>query len=703
MLDVPMTDPLPEVTITVTRQAQTAFEAGASVGVVTAAQARDALPNQPADWLSRVPGVVALDRQNAAQDLQLSVRGFGSRASFGVRGVRLYEDGVPLSQPDGQGQTGTLDWWNVQRLEVLRGPMSVMYGNAAGGVIQVFSTPPAAQPEARTGLVLGEHGLWAAMVEGSGPVSDTLGVSVQASAGAADGQRQHSRYQREAWRARLQWQPSEDESLNLIARQVRIPEAQDPLGLTEAQWRDDPDQADPVALRYNTRKAIEQTQLSLQHEWRQGAQRWQWLVYGGQRVVTQFQSIPAPPDSTVQTRPTHPGGVIDLNRRFMGADLRWQWQGEWLARPFHVLTGLSVDRLNETRRGFQNFVEEGGSTVLGVQGALRRDERNTITQTDPYVQAQWDVARDWQLQAGWRQVNVRFESDDRYVVPGNGDDSGQRRWQADTPVLGVLWRVQPDWHLHASVGRTFETPTFNEVAYRSVAGDETGLNTTLQAARGRQVELGSQWRWSRGGTFNLSLYEVRTRDEIAVARNSFGRSTFQNVGGTVRQGAEAGLDVALWPEAVTGLRLRSALGWTRARYTEGFTSTSAGVSTAVPAGRTLPGIPQHTAWTELVWRPQPTGWHTALEWRHQGRLWANDVNDTAAPSSSRWGWRLGWRAVGGTGAAAHPWRLDALLRVDNLFDSRDVSSVIVNEGNRRFFEPAPGRTMSFSVNLQRGF
>jgi len=169
MLDVPMTDPLPEVTITVTRQAQTAFEAGASVGVVTAAQARDALPNQPADWLSRVPGVVALDRQNAAQDLQLSVRGFGSRASFGVRGVRLYEDGVPLSQPDGQGQTGTLDWWNVQRLEVLRGPMSVMYGNAAGGVIQVFSTPPAAQPEARTGLVLGEHGLWAAWWKARGP------------------------------------------------------------------------------------------------------------------------------------------------------------------------------------------------------------------------------------------------------------------------------------------------------------------------------------------------------------------------------------------------------------------------------------------------------------------------------------------------------------------------------------------------------
>lgn len=612
MLDMPVTDPLPEVTITVTRQAQTAFEAGASVGLVTAAQARDALPNQPADWLTRVPGVVALDRQNAAQDLQLSVRGFGSRASFGVRGVRLYEDGVPLSQPDGQGQTGTLDWWNVQRLEVLRGPMSVMYGNAAGGVIQVFSTPPAAQPEARTGLVLGEHGLWAAMVEGSGHVSDTLGVSVQASAGAADGQRQHSRYQREAWRARLQWQPSEDESLNLIARQVRIPEAQDPLGLTEAQWRDDPDQAAPVALRYNTRKAIEQTQLSLQHEWRQGAQRWQWLVYGGQRVVTQFQSIPAPPDSTVQTRPTHPGGVIDLNRRFVGADLRWQWQGEWLARPFNVLTGVSVDQLNETRRGFQNFVDDGGTTVLGVQGALRRDERNTITQADPYVQAQWDVTPAWQL----------------------------------------------------------------------------------QAARGRQVELGSQWRWSRSGMFNLSLYEVRTRDEIAVARNSFGRSTFQNVGGTVRQGVEASLDVALWPEAVTGLRVRSALGWMRARTTEGFTSTSAGVSTAVPAGRTLPGIPQHTAWTELVWRPQPTGWHTALEWRHQGRLWANDVNDAAAPSSSRWGWRLGWRAVGDTSAPAQAWRLDALLRVDNLFNSRDVSSVIVNEGNRRFFEPAPGRTVS---------
>ena len=125
----------------------------------------------------------------------------------------------------------------------------------------------------------------------------------------------------------------------------------------------------------------------------------------------------------------------------------------------------------------------------------------------------------------------------------------------------------------------------------------------------------------------------------------------------------------------------------------------------MPAGRALPGIPQHTAWTELAWRPQPTGWHTALEWRHQGRLWANDVNDTAAPSSSRWGWRLGWRAVGSTGptTAPHTWRIDALLRVDNLFDSQDVSSVIVNEGNRRYFEPAPGRAASVMVNLQRGW
>lgn len=688
--DAPPPEPdLPAQVISAPRTPEAGLAVPASVDVIPASRLREMGPGlQLSEALVSVPGVVALDRRNPAQDLQLSIRGFGARSTFGVRGVRLYEDGIPQTMPDGQGQTSGFDLGAAQRVEVLRGPASVLFGNAAGGVVQVFSPDAPERPEASLSGTHGPDGLWRLAADAGAQVGDA-NLSVRSAWQGSEGWREHSASHRQQWRARLKWRLGADRELLAVVSEVRLPEAQDPLGLTAEQLAANPRQAGANALLHDTRKGIAQRQAGLVHTWRNGASEWRLMAHGGQRQVTQFQAIPAPPASNVQTGPGHPGGVIDLDRRFTGIDARWSWQGELVERPLALTAGWAFDEVREHRRGFQNFDDSGGGARLGVVGALRRDEGNTARNADPYLQASWTVHPDWTLAAGLRHSHVRFGSKDRYVVPGNGDDSGSMSFEATTPVLSLTHRWGPSAMAYVSAARSFETPTLNEVAYTSTSGAQTGWNRGLRASQGTQIELGGKWRGDAGRAAQVALFRVRTQDEIGVAENAGGRSVFRNVGATERVGLELSAQARIAP----GWGTRVAAAWTRAEYLDAFVGSGGTVS----AGQALPGVPRRTAWAELVWRPMDTGWHSALSWRHSGRTWANDVNDAFAPASQAWSWRAGWRQ------AWSGWRLDATLWVDNLTDERNVGSVIVNEASRRYFEPAPGRSATVSATVTRVF
>ena len=688
--DLPPPEPdLPVQVVRAARSPAAALGVPASLDAIPATRLREMGPGlQLSEALVSVPGVVALDRRNAAQDLQLSIRGFGARSTFGVRGVRLYEDGIPQTMPDGQGQTSGFDLGAAQRIEVLRGPATVLFGNAAGGVVQVFSPDAPERPEARLSGTRGPDGLWRLATDAGAQVGD-VNLSVRMAGQESEGWREHSASQRQQWRARLKWRLGADRELLAVVSELRLPEAQDPLGLTAEQLAAHPRQAGANAVSQDARKGIAQRQLGLVHTWRNGASEWRLMAHGGQRQVTQFQAIPAPPASNVQTQPGHPGGVIDLDRRFAGLDARWRWQGDVFERPLVLAAGWAFDEMREHRRGFQNFDDSGAVTQLGVLGALRRDEGNTVRNADPYLQASWTVHPDWTVATGLRRSHVRFDSKDRYIAPGNGDDSGSMSFRATTPVLSLSHRLGPNAMAYVSAARSFETPTLNEVAYASTSGVQTGWNRSLQASKGTQFELGGKWQGDEGQAAQVALFRVRTQDEIGVAQNAAGRSVFRNVGDTERVGLELSAQARIAP----GWSARVATAWTRAEYLDGF----AGSGGAVTAGQALPGVPRRTAWAELVWRPGASGWHSALSWQHRGRIWVNDVNDAFAPAAQTWSWRTGWRQ-----AWSH-WRLDATLWIDNLTDERTVGSVIVNEASRRYFEPAPGRSATLSASITRVF
>ena len=656
------------VVITGSAVQRAAADAPYAISVIDADTLRSSGPLiNLSEAMARVPGLVVANRNNYAQDLQISARGFGARSGFGVRGLRLYSDGIPASMPDGQGQVSHFDLASAERVEVLRGPFSVLYGNSSGGVIALFSAP------VREGRVegaadVGSFGLHQLRGSVATPLGGGFDLRASAAAMEVEGFRPHSAAQKHSGGVRLGYEGSSDRVL--VSLNAFEQPADDPLGLTRAQFEADPRSVDPAANNFNTRKTVDQLQGGLVYERRINANHsLRALVYSGKRETRQFQAIPTGP----QNNPLHPGGVISLDRNYSGTDLRWTVKGVLGEVPASLVAGLAYDKLAEHRVGYQNFV----GTTLGVQGARRRDENNDVSNFDQYLQAALQLTPAFSLNAGLRHSKVKFASNDHYIVGTNPDDSGSTSFTATLPVVGVLIALSPEWRLYATAGRGFETPTLNELAYRP--GGATGLNFALQAARSNSIEAGVKARVADLGEFTAAVFETRTSGEIVTQSNTGGRATFRNAGATHRTGLELGGSARVAGD----LRAQAAVTWLNARYSEGFG--------AVPAGNKIPGIAARSVFAGLTWAPAQ-GLRGGVEARHLSKVYVNDANSDAAS-----GYFIASAHIG-YGMRLGAWELSSFARVDNLFDRQTIGSVIVNEGNSRFFEPAPGRTWTAGIS-----
>jgi iron complex outermembrane receptor protein len=677
------------ITVTVTRGVeQSAFDAPASVDIIDGATIRNSqLQVNLTETLVRVPGLVAQNRQNYAQDIQISSRGFGARSTFGVRGLRLYADGIPASGPDGQGQVSHFDLASAARIEVLRGPFSALYGNSSGGVISIFTADGGPDTVADVSTAWGSDGVRRVGVKLSGQ-QGKLQYNISAARFDTDGYRDHSAARRDSFNGKVKYSLTEDTRLTFVVNSVDMPDVQDPLGLTRAEFEANPRQATAAARTFNTRKSVDQLQAGAVLEHRLGGgQSLQLTAYRGERETQQFQSIPV----ATQTPPTHPGGVIDLARRYQGLDARWISQTRLLDKPFTLTAGLSADEVKEDRRGFQNFI----GPALGVQGALRRDEANTVRSFDQYLQAQWNLATRWSASAGVRHSRVSFDSRDKFIAPGNGDDSGSVSFSATTPALGLVFHATDALNIYAALGRGFETPTLNELSYR--ASGAPGLNFDLQSATSRQWEIGVKAGLAPQWQANAAYFRARTADEIVVLSNAGGRSTFQNAGTTQREGFEASL-AGRWSK---GWSTYLAATYLDATYRSGFLTCVAAPCTTptalVAAGNRIPGIPRASLFAELAWQHSPWGLETAVEWRYVSKIFVDDQNSDTAGSASTFNLRASLTQKAGR------WSVTEFVRIDNLAGRSYSGSVIVNEGNRRFFEPAPGRTWLAGVSASYTF
>jgi len=676
---------LAPVEVTATRIAHAAFDVPASIDSVTLDHDTPDTPGiNPSEYLQGVPGLLARDRQNYAQDEQLSIRGFGARSTFGVRGVRLYVDGIPATMPDGQGQVSNFPLDAAQRIEVLRGPFSALYGNSSGGVIQIFTADPTPTPEWRASIDGGSYGTYrlAADARGSG---GALGYHVDIAQFYTDGYRGHGRAERENGNARFDVDLAAGRKLTVLVNSVALPSADDPLGLTRSQFLADPRQPQPVAVQFDTRKSVHQNQLGAVYEQALGTeQTLRVLGYAGQREVEQFQAIPL----AVQARPTSPGGVIDLDGNYGGVDARWSWRTQLAERAFELSVGTNYDRQNVHRRGFNNF----SGAQLGVAGTLRRDEQDDVYNIDEYVQANWDIAERWLLNVGARHSTVRFGVDDHYITAASGDDSSNAAYGATTPIAGVLFRAAPRWHLYAAYGNAFETPTFNELSYRP--DGSAGINSALIPARSRNGELGSKLQLASGGEFDVALFQANTRHEIAVLTSSGGRTTYQNIDRARRRGAEAKLELPLGD----AWRFEAAYTHLDATFRSDFglpCPPPTNCIQLVPAGSHIPGVPRNFATGVLRWRA-PSGWSAGVEAQAASAIAVNDANSEFAAGYAVLNGVVGYAFTRGD---AH---ISTFLRLNNVADRHYAGSIIVNESNGRYYEPAPGRNVFAGCTISWG-
>lgn len=661
------------IVVTATRQPQAGFALPAAIDAIGAREIREDNPQvNLSEALARVPGIVVQNRQNYAQDLQVSSRGFGARSSFGVRGVRLIADGIPATMPDGQGQAATFDLGSAERIEVLRGPFASLYGNSSGGVVQVFTADGAARPELDVTVSGGSHGQRRLGLRAGGEPGPFNAI-VHASRYETDGYRAHSAARRDHVNAKVKASAAGG-TLTLVVNALDQPESQDPLGLTRAQFEADPRQVDAAAIAFDTRKSVRQAQGGLVYELdltpRDSLHA---RAYLGDRQVVQYLGLSG-------DTPLGSGGVVDLDRTYGGVGVRWTRRFGAGDEAASFTVGAEHDRLAERRRGFVNGA--------GRMGALRRDEDDRVSNADVFAQFQWHPGPRWVVSGGARHSQVRFSSADAYVTAQNPDDSGRVRFSRTTPVAGVLFKASPAAHLYANAGEGFETPTFAELAYRP--GGATGLNFALRPARSRHAEAGIKVRSGQWLRADAALFRIETRDEIVTNSSAGGRTDFKNAGRTLRRGAELSLHARL----PFGLEAHVAYTKLQAEFRDAFTTGSP--PAVIPAGRKLPGVPATSAHGELLWR-HGSGWHAAVEARHASRVFVNDANGDAAPA-----YTVASLRVGHEGALGR-WRHRAFLRIDNATDRRYAGSVIVAEARGRYFEPAPGRGHFLGIELSRRF
>ena len=670
---------LDSIVVTGSRVEHSSFDLPAAIDVVGAERiGADQSKVNASEALAVVPGISVQNRQNYAQDLQISSRGFGARSAFGVRGIRLVSDGIPASMPDGQGQAATFNLDRAERIEVMRGPLTALYGNHAGGVIQMFTPDGKGAPSVEGGFSAGSYGTWKTDVSAQGEVGG-LGYVIDASRFSTDGYRDHSSAQRDQTMAKLTYKPSQDGKLTFIANTFRQ-DAEDPQGQAWGAMQANPRSVAQPALDYNTRKSIDHTQGGLTYEHRFGDQTVQISAYAGQRSTIQYQSIPF----GTQGSPRSPGGIIDFDRDFGGLTGRWIGRFALVGGKLTTTVGFDYEQSTDDRRGYNNFI----GTTLGVKGTLRRKEEDRVTSFGQYAQAEWQGER-WTFSGGVRHSHLAFKVDDNYTpyTTLNPNDSGKVSYDKTTPTVAAMYRLTDTVNLYASAARGFETPTFNEMFY---SGNGGSFNFSLAPSNSTHYETGLKAYLGQDSRLDLALFQIKTDNEMVVLSSLGGRTAYQNAGPTTRRGIEAALD-SRWANNLTS---RLAYTLLDAKYDAAFNSATKTVN----AGNRLPGVATQTLFSELAWKHPASGFHAAVEGLARSKVYVEDSNtDKAAPGYAIANLRFGIdRQYGAL-------KVGSFLRLNNILDRQYVGSVIVGDGNSRFYEAAPGRNWLVGINARYTF
>ncbi len=702
------------IVVTGTRVPHDPMDVAASVSVIERNQIVDGQPRVDlTEDLNGIAGLQGLNRHNYAQDLQISSRGFGARSPFGTRSIKLYTDGIPATMADGQGQTSTFNLDQASRIEVLQGPMSAIYGNSAGGVIQLFTRDGSGPPTADASVEAGSFNTWKTDYDVLGSQSG-VGYLVDSSHFHTDGYRPDSKANRDQQMAKFSLNPTDNGKLTFVFNADQQHDTQDPMGLSQSAFSSDP--YGPVAAKqgpntfypdlaaaYGTRKDIIHSQGGMTYDQAFGADHLQMTLYTGNRHVTQFQSATASLASNA--------GVIDYARNFYGENVRWIAVRELGEKStLTVTTGLDNDEFQDNRKGFTNFTTSvtsgaltcGINATCGMFGNQKRQETDTAQSTDPYVQAEWAIDN-WLLTGGLRYSRVSFNvnnsmSNGLTSAAATGAASGNLVFTHTTPMLSALYKINARTNYYISASQGFETPTMDEMFYSrsGPASVADRFNFNLKASTIQYYETGLKSMVNDNTNATFALYHILASNEAVVDVNVNGAAAYKNAD-TQRDGVEWNLDSQFTPT----LKGMMSITLMHAFYPNASTNTiGVGISSfnhIIPAGSQIPGVAEKTAYAELAWQPL-SGAETAAEFTARDHMYVEDTNtQMAAPGYATFNWRFMLHQEN------DGWKFKEFARIDNLFNRVYAGSVIIGDAFGRNYETAPGRNTMLGASASYAF
>jgi iron complex outermembrane receptor protein len=620
-------------------------------------------------WL--VPGLSVSNRNNPSQDPRISIRGFGARSAFGVRGIRVLRDGLPLTLPDGQTPVDYLDLESVGRVEVMRGSASSLYGNAGGGVVDIRTSDPLPVP------VSGQARLWTGsfgtrrIVAKAGGSSDGFSYQGNVARTESEGYRDYSRQRTTSGFARL----AHDATAGSYALEwlgLNTPLAENPGALTRAQFEADPRMADPLSIRKAARKIVTQSQLGFTARRLGDLGELEASVYAGTRSLLNPLTF----------------AIVDVGRSTSGGNVRGTLPISLFGTDHRLTAGAELQLQNDMRLNYTNCNNIPPLTVPTAtcpsltteRGSVTLNQRETVSSIGTYLRDELQIADRYTLTAAARADAVRFEVKDRLITPTNPDDSGHRLLDAVSPMVGLLARFSPLQSAYANVSSAFETPTATELGNQPTGA--AGINRELKPQRSVTYEVGFKGVRPSGLQYNAALFATSVKDELIPydIPGGGGRRFFRNAGRTSRRGVELGSGFTAGPVDLGG-----AYTYAKYRFVD-FT-----VDTAHYAGNRIPGIPQQTfqasATVHSVFGTLVT--ETTLA----DRMFVNDANSESSPGYAIVNARLV------TGASIGLSGAEITLGAQNLFNTRYVSSVSVNAAGGKFYEPGSQRSLYVGLSL----
>ena len=608
------------------------------------------------EYLSDVPGLFTLNTHNFSQDLRISIRGFGARSAFGIRGIKLLVDGIPETTPDGQGQIDNLNLSIIKSLEVLKGPAATLYGNASGGVISISTFDKFERDYFQARSTVGSFDMKNYQFT-AGLKSDKTRYQLHGNILASDGYRRQSGFENYTLNLNISHQASAWTELSFIFNYLDSPFARDAGGLTLDEVQQDRRQARDRNVSFQTEEEIDQFKTGVRIEYTKKAIKLNSYAFYSHR---NFRGL----------LPFEFGGIVSLDRDYFGtgASLTWRQVGNEASNT--VQFGYDLGFQNDQRQRFRN--------EQGTQGDQTLDQEERFRSFGLYVLDQLQIGQ-FLLRGGVRMDTNLLKAKDEFL--SNGDDSGSIDLFSLNPSIGVSYFLRKDMRVFATIGSNFETPTLSELSANPDGSG--GFNENLEAQRSINYELGYKLQKTKT-QIDLSVFYIKTsNDLVPFELEAFpDRTFFRNAGSSDRLGLEFYWRQHLWKQ----LTMRMSYSYSDFTYND-FQTPSGTFN-----GNDLPGLPKHMGSLSFQYIKRKI-FNIRLENRWVGRLYTDDANSTQDDAYVLTNLNLG------TSFTISKLQVAPYIVLNNIFNTKYNDNIRINAFGGRYYEPGPGTNIAGGLLL----